>query len=59
MKITDSYPARQALARAIADIQSAASELSRPELSDKEKFEIAWKLGHVELQGLEEYRLPD
>ncbi len=59
MKLSDSYKARKELAVAIAKIQAAAEKLKKPELSDQEKFEIAWSLGHVELRDLEEFRIPD
>ena len=52
----DSYIARMELASAIAKIQNAAKELSRDDLPIDEKFAIAWGLGFVELQKLEEYR---
>jgi hypothetical protein len=58
MTMTDSYKARRELAAAIGKIQAAARELEKPELSDDEKFAIAWGLGHVELRDLEDFRNP-
>ena len=59
MRLADTYNARKALAVAIAKVQAAAEELKKPGLSDQEKFEVVWTLGHVELRDLEEFRIPD
>lgn len=58
MKIADSYNARKELEAAIGKIKAAFTELQKPDITQNEKFDIAWSLAFIDLQTLENFRCP-
>lgn len=59
MKIVDSYEARKELEASIGKVKAAAAELQRVDIYSSEKFKIIWHLAFVDLQKLEDFRIPE
>jgi len=57
MEMSKSNEAKETLQSAITKIKIAAVKLGDPKYSDERKFSIAWHLGFMELQDLENFRI--
>lgn len=59
MKFDHSIEGKIELESAIAKIIETGRILQKEAMGKEEKFELAWELGFVHLQNLENYRKPD